>query len=326
MFGFSEKDALGADLYNLIVPERYREKAYKGLERFIKTGTGPIVGKTLELMGLRKDGGEFPIELSISEWSTGDTWHATGVIRDITERKQAEERLKRSEQKYHNLSNQLEEANSMKELLLDVITHDLKNPAGVIRGMSDMVLLENPGDEMVKTIKESSESLLNVIDNATILSRVAIGEEIEKNEFDLAELIEKVTREFIPLLKAKGMNLENQVSEPLPLKVNPIIAEVFKNYISNAIKYSQDGKQIIIEHELSNDSVTVSVKDFGMTIPEKEYDNIFKRSVQLRKGEKQGRGLGLAIVKRITDAHGGQVWVEANTPKGNIFYLKIPKR
>ena len=67
-------------------------------------------------------------------------------------------------------------------------------------------------------------------------------------------------------------------------------------------------------------------KEFGKKSHEKRSDKKFKRRVQLRKGEKQGRGLGLAIVKRITDAHGGQVWVEANTPKGNIFYLKIPKR
>lgn len=94
MFGYPAAEALGKDMHALIVPERYREKAYEGLYPFFQTGTGAVVGKTIELYALRRDGTEFPIELSISPMQIRGEWQATGIIRDITERKQSEEKLK----------------------------------------------------------------------------------------------------------------------------------------------------------------------------------------------------------------------------------------
>lgn len=96
MFGYSEAEVLGEELHTLIVPEEYRRKAAQGLERFLKTGSGPVIGKTQELTALRKDGSLFPIELSISSAKSGDSWRATGIVRDITERKQADEELRRA--------------------------------------------------------------------------------------------------------------------------------------------------------------------------------------------------------------------------------------
>ena len=94
MFGYPPAEMIGNDLHKIIAPERYREKAYDGLKTFFRTGAGPVVGKTVELSALRKDGTEFPIDLSISAMRIRGEWQATGIIRDITERKQAEEKLK----------------------------------------------------------------------------------------------------------------------------------------------------------------------------------------------------------------------------------------
>jgi len=94
LFGYTAKEAVGQELHQLIVPERYREKALEGLRQFVQTGAGYVVGKTLELTAWRKDRIEFPIELSISPMNIRGEWHATGIIRDITERKQAEDALR----------------------------------------------------------------------------------------------------------------------------------------------------------------------------------------------------------------------------------------
>lgn len=94
MFGYSVSDIIGKSLHDIIVPEKHRENAAKGLKGFFETGAGDIIGKTIEIAGLRKDGAEFPIELSVSAMNIHGEWHATGIIRDITERKQAEEKLK----------------------------------------------------------------------------------------------------------------------------------------------------------------------------------------------------------------------------------------
>ena len=103
IFGYSEEEVVGKSMHALIVPERYREKAIAGMKRFFETGTGPVVGKTTELSALRRDGTEFPIELSLSAMNIGGNWQATGIVRDITDRKQAEDALRNSEERFRQL-------------------------------------------------------------------------------------------------------------------------------------------------------------------------------------------------------------------------------
>ncbi|MFH1851391.1 MAG: transporter substrate-binding domain-containing protein [Candidatus Neomarinimicrobiota bacterium] len=245
-------------------------------------------------------------------------------IADVIHHKQDQDAIIESEEKYRRLSIELTEANNMKELLLDVITHDLKNPAGVIQGMSEILLDEEFDNENIALINESCGNLLKVIDNAVILSKLTLGEEISKEAMDLAELIRQVANEMKSTLASADMELLFSYDEPLPICVNPIIVEIFKNYISNAIKYSRDGKKIEVNIRKDTDSVTVDFIDFGPTIPEEKRPLIFNRGVQLSAGAKLGRGLGLAIVKRIAEAHDGKVGVLPNKPRGNIFYLQIP--
>lgn len=104
MFGYAAAEVIGQKLHQLITPNQYRGKEIEGLGQFAKTGTGPIVGKTLEVTALRKDGAEFPIELSISAMNIRGEWHATGIIRDITERKQAETQIHKLTRLYATLS------------------------------------------------------------------------------------------------------------------------------------------------------------------------------------------------------------------------------
>jgi signal transduction histidine kinase len=230
--------------------------------------------------------------------------------------------LKASEQKYRELSNELELSNNMKELLLDIITHDLKNPAGVIYGIAEMMVKEDPEDELCQMVYNSSESLFRVIANATTLSKVSLDEKIEKSELNLYSIINNLLDNFKSALKANEIEVEINIKEDQKILANPIIEEVFKNYISNASKYAADGKKIIIEAFEKDNQLIVMVKDFGATIPDKDRESVFVRNLQL--GKTEGRGLGLAIVKRIAQSHGGNVWVEPNEPTGNSFALSLP--
>lgn len=105
MFGYSAKEAIGRDLHDLIVPQRTRRKARKGFATFAKTGKGPLIGKTTECTARRKDGSEFPVELSISAFRQDSRWYATGIVRDISERKKIHEALIASEEKFRQLAN-----------------------------------------------------------------------------------------------------------------------------------------------------------------------------------------------------------------------------
>ena len=104
VFGFSAGEAIGRDLHQLLAPERYYEVFKKNFETFKKTGTGGRIGQTSELVALRRDKTEFPIELSLSALKLQGEWHSFGIVRDISERKQAEENLRESEKRYRQLS------------------------------------------------------------------------------------------------------------------------------------------------------------------------------------------------------------------------------
>ncbi|NQV14315.1 PAS domain S-box protein [bacterium] len=241
----------------------------------------------------------------------GHCTHLVGLVHDLTERMKT--------------AKALAESDSLKELLLDVITHDLKNPAGVIYGLSEMARSELPENELIENIYLSSERLLGVIDNSTVLTQVTFGEKIPRDDLNLNDMLKVIVDEFSLILQTAEMDLSINIPQDTVISANPLIGEVFKNYISNAIKYAVDGKKILIEASVEKASVLISVKDFGETIPEADRDHVFERMFQTDSHKKSGRGLGLAIVKRIAIAHDGEVWVEPNIPRGNSFCLRIPQ-
>ncbi len=317
-FGYTRAEMLGRKIDVLYVDPRAGTRAHD-----ITWKQGRHV---TEVQNRRKNNETFPSLLSASVLKDqhGESIGIMGVSRDITATKAADERLRQSEQRYRELSGLLEEANNMKELLLDVITHDLKNPASVVSGLAGMLLEKQPEEEMVRLIQVSSRNILTTIDHATALSSVTLGEKLETSDLDLAQIVREVAGEFTRELSEAGLSVSYDLPKQLPVKAHPIVAEVFRNYISNAIKYAGSGKKLIISGSLKRGNARVCVKDFGETIPEKFRKNIFQRRIQLEKGARRGRGLGLAIAKRIARAHHGKVWVAANEPRGNIFCLEIP--
>ena len=221
------------------------------------------------------------------------------------------------------LADELANANGMKELLLDVITHDLRNPAGVISSVTEMLSSEDDGNEMFELLQSSAESLMKVIKNATVLSKLSIGENIVKENLDLVPILEDMKAEFASQLSHVSMTLNTNIPDSLIIKANPIISEIPKNYISNAIKYSSDGGTINLILREEGGTVTLRIDDSGKPIPTEMRAAIFKRNVQLGDGEKRGRGLGLAIVKRIANAHDATVGIEDSSTGGNSFFLKF---
>ncbi len=219
----------------------------------------------------------------------------------------------------------LTESNAFKELLIDVITHDIKNPAGVIQGMSELVAESSPDSQEIKLIKMSSENLLSTINNVTTLVEVTLDRPIDKEDLDLKEIIEKLVKEHSAQFNSAGIMVTNQITEPIIIHANPIISEIFHNYINNAIKYAADGGEVIIECKVGEENITINIRDFGRTISEDDRIRIFERNIKLDENMDNGKGVGLAIVRRIADIHDAIIGVRPNKPKGNIFYLKLPR-
>jgi len=245
------------------------------------------------------------------------------VGKDYRKIKEAQQALEKSEQRYKQLSEELAMSNTLKELLLDIITHDIKNPVGVIQGVSEMINDENPEDEGVELILNSTERLIQVLKNATILSKVAMHERIELEQMDVSQLLDSVIEVFKPTYANVGLTIDNQVGAGIQIQSNPVIEEVFTNYLSNAAKYAAQGKKLVISCVKSEKKIRLNFADEGKTIGEDQRESVFLRSIQLEEGKKRGRGLGLAIVKYIAESLNGTVGVVPNLPTGNIFYLEL---
>lgn len=318
LLGYSETEMVGQPI-SMILGEKFdRLKASVNLE------SGFFISEE-EVEYQTKD--EEPITVL---WSVSPVQDLSGkhdgfiiVGKDIRKMKEAQLALEESERRYRGLAEELDQSNKLKDLLLDIITHDIKNPVGVIQTAAYMESTKLPDNEALELITNSSERLAQVMENATLLSRVAMNETIDKRLMSVSKLLKDVVETFKPTFEEAGMTIDNEV-EQLTALANPVIEEIFTNYLSNAAKYASAGKRLLITQDHNDEMVTLSFVDFGETIPENQREAVFTRSIQLEKGKKRGRGLGLSIVKYIAESLGGSVGVKPNDPTGNIFYLTIP--
>ncbi len=283
-------------------------------------------GKTSKALrrGVKKNGDKFRFEnvATVLHDDDGKIIAGVEVVRLVEEREQALEKLAESLETLEKLRSKLSQSNSMKDLLLDIITHDVRNPAGAIIGAVELLKEDKMDEELFMMIQQSSENLLKIITHASALSKVAMDEDLETEKLNLYDLVKDLTNGFRSSLNNNDMTIENKIPYGQKVKANPIIEEVLSNYISNAIKYASSGKKIIIECFEDDKYLDIYVKDLGNTIPIDKREEVFIRNIQLAVSK--GRGLGLSIAKKIAEAHHGSVWVEPNTPKGNSFALRIP--
>ena len=285
-------------------------------------------GKTSKALrrGVKKNGDKFRFEniATILHGDDGKIIAGVEVVRLVEDRERALEKLAESLEALEQLRSKLSQSNSMKDLLLDIITHDVRNPAGAIIGAVELLKEDQMDEELLMMIQKSSENLLKIITHATSLSKVAMDEELETEKLNLYDLVKEVIEGFSSSLKSYDMFIENNIPYGYIIKANPIIEEVLSNYISNAIKYASSGKKIIIDCREYGEYLDIYVKDLGETIPVDKREAVFVRNLQLAVSK--GRGLGLSIAKKIAEAHHGSVWVEPNSPRGNSFALRIPAK
>ena len=329
VFGYSADEAIGKPLA-MIMPERFREAHKKGMHRLLSTGEARVIGKAIELAGLRKDGSEFPLELSLSRWNTRQGLFFTGVVRDITERKRAEEKIKslNEELKLHVL--QLEAANRELEAFSYSVSHDLRSPLRSIAGFGQVLLedyaekLDEEGRDSLSRMIAATQRMGQLIDDLLRLSRVTRAE-MRRERVSLSEIAGKIAA---GLRKTRPeRDVEFVVTEGLyAYGDEQLLNLVFENLLSNAWKFTEKHPRGLIEFGVTqrDDESVYFVRDDGAGFDMAYAGNLFNPFHRLHAmNEFPGTGIGLATVKRIINRHGGRVWIEGEVEKGTTVYFTL---
>jgi signal transduction histidine kinase len=251
----------------------------------------------------------------------GEVRRVIVAIRDATEKE-------KSESVSRERARALQEAISLKELLTDILGHDLLSPATVIRCCADR--LEegetDPGRLTAWSMLQRNLSwLIQIVHNTARYSRLEKIDELDFQEMDTRGIFREVVDRLGPGCREKGLEVEFKRSGECVATVNPMIEEVFLNVFSNAVKFSPDGGRIVIDIRDEETRWVFSVRDSGPGIPDEGREQIFNRFERLDKVFVKGQGLGLAISKKIMELHGGRIWAENAPEEGAVLFIEIEK-
>ena len=221
-------------------------------------------------------------------------------------------------------------------MFFSIIAHDLKNPFSVIIGYCELLIMEvkNKDYQIVEEISgiilDSSKKILDLLGNLMDWAKSHTGRMIfNPAPFQLAEVILEVTDIFDLIAKQKNIAIRKEVSDQITINADrDMISTVIRNLVSNAIKFSRSGTEIIISARESTDSVTFSVKDFGVGIPPYDLAKLFRIDASLSRSgtnNERGNGLGLILCKEFVERHGGKIWVESEKDQGSTFFVSLPR-
>ncbi len=221
-------------------------------------------------------------------------------------------------------SHRLEESNSLKEMLLDVMAHDLRNPVSTIGTAIEVLELQPDNPRMLHVVRDSCRQIGHLVDNATTLTRIASDEHIPLSDLSLDNLLADLAAAYASPLKSAAMTLAIDIPAGTRIHAHPIITEVFRNLIENAIRHAASGGLLRIDVTRQEDGMCIRVEDRGDSIAEADRERVFTRGQHGTTHDRSGSGLGLAIVRRIITAHRGRVWIEPGIPTGNRFCILLP--
>jgi two-component system sensor histidine kinase/response regulator len=330
IFGYNRSEAMGVNLNQLIVPASYHAAHFNAFPIFQQIGQGAVVGKTMDLEALRKDGTEIFVQFSLSAIQINNKWHAVGVLRDVTDQKKIDQALVKAKQ-------EAEMANKFKSIFLANMSHEIRTPLNAIIGFSQLMnrdkMLSDTQKEYNVSIIHAGEHLLSLINDILELSKIEAGRVVlNPTDIDLHALLNDIQMIFSERTQSKNLKFLFEQEDDLPQYVfvdESKLRQIFVNLIGNALKFTEEGGIAVrVRVDMvgdNNKTLVVEVQDSGPGIPMEEMNKLFKHFEQTSSGisKGSGTGLGLALSRELAVLMSGDITVTSEVGKGSIFTFKV---
>jgi len=322
MFGYAPPEIVGARV-EVLMPERFRVKHTGHRDGYGRNGRVRPMGMGLELYGMRKDGTEFPVEISLSPMPQGKDLLVAANIRDVTERKQAQKAVEEARR-------DAERANVAKSRFLATASHDLRQPLQALGLLNGALRRMARDPEFLEVLREQDlaidamSRLLNGLLDISKLESGAINPVLAV--FDLAALFDQLRRDFAGVAASKGLRLSVDTPRVCLRSDATLVGQVLRNLLSNAIKYTERGS-VELRCEARGAQARIEVRDSGVGIAPDQVGLIFEEFYQIGvspNSSRDGYGLGLSIVQRIVKLLNLRIEVRSTPGQGSVFALEIP--
>ena len=330
IFGYTAEEVIGNNVSMLMgSPHRDRHDDY--LRNYRQTGRAKVIGIGQEVEGRRRDGSIFPMELAVQEGRVLGRRFFTGIVRDITLRRQAEENLRRAKE-------QAELASRAKSEILANMSHELRTPLNAIIGYSETILTEIFGPlknarykEYINDIRSSGQHLLELITDILDVSAIEAGQmTLHEEDVDLADAIRASLRLVKPRAEAQAVTLETEIADPLPALFadRRRIKQILINLLSNAVKFTPENGSVTIAAQTSADGgLVISVTDTGIGMEEEDMTKALSQFGQVDSSmarRHEGTGLGLPLTQGLVEAHGGSLHILSAPGEGTAVTIYFP--
>jgi PAS domain S-box-containing protein len=326
LFGYSRAQLLGRNV-EVLIPARYAQDHPQHRQAFSSAPRARSMGAGLELYGLRRDGTEFPVEISLSPLETDEGVLVSSAIRDITERKRIEHTL--NEQKI-----ELERASQAKDLFLTSMSHELRTPLNAILGFAQLLANESlPATVLqkrtfVQNIVTSGRHLLTLINEILDLATIESGSlRMSIEPVALPALIEEVRVMMEEQAQQRQLEMVFSACEQLTVRADHTrLKQVLLNLLSNAIKYNRPSGKVELEiSQPDAQCVRIAIRDTGKGMDEAQLAELFQPFNRLGQeaGSEEGTGIGLVVTKRLIELMGGAMGVHSCVGVGSVFWIEL---
>lgn len=340
-FGYEEKDLEGEKI-EILIPQRFRANHIKHRDNYHgKNANSRPMGMGMDLFAVKKDGSEFPVEVSISPYMTVEGQYAIAFISDITIRKQSEQALldlnAELEQKVNERTQSLSEAlekekelNELKSRFVSMASHEFRTPLSTVLSSAYLLSKYSQTEEQPKRDKHiqrivSSVNMLNdILNDFLSVGKIEEGRiQVRFAEVNITTLINELLSELQPIYK-KGQRIEyNHSGEEIAMLDVSLLKHIVMNLLSNAIKFSSEDAVIHISTSNPDGSeLTLKVKDNGIGISKEDQEHLFERFFRgANVTNIQGTGLGLHIVAKYAELMNGTIKAESELGEGTEFII-----